>query len=40
MEVSGKLHVSTAFTPKKVSSTHFIGGWVGRRGFLDVFEKR
>jgi len=27
------------FTPRKNSSTHWIGGWVGLRASLDILEK-
>jgi hypothetical protein len=41
MEVSGHLHSSTAFTPrKKDPGTHWIGGWVGPIASLENVAKR
>jgi hypothetical protein len=41
MEVSVQLHAPAALSPVKESpGTHWIGGWVDRRGGLNEVEKR
>jgi hypothetical protein len=41
MEVSGQLHAITALPQgKQTLDTHWIGGWVGHRGGLNVMEKK
>jgi hypothetical protein len=40
MEVSGQIHVPAALPPGgKAPGTHWIGGWVGPRTFLDAVVK-
>jgi hypothetical protein len=40
MDMSGQLHTFAALPPGKDSGTHRVGGWIGPRADVDVFERR